>query len=190
MSNIYVFVDVEADGPAPGTELYSMIALGAVAVIAKKDVYDLSIEQSTFLGYLKPISEKWRSEALAVSGYSREKTLTFPAPIESMHDFISWLDQLRQRSNLVNNRLIFVSDNNGFDWQFVNWYFWKFCNQNPFGHSSMNLNYFYKGLCKNIHASFKHLRVTKHDHNPVNDARGNAEAFISMIQDSNARYLL
>jgi hypothetical protein len=34
---------------------------------------------------------------------------------------------------------VFVSDNNGFDWQFINWYFWHFTGANPFGHSSTNL---------------------------------------------------
>jgi hypothetical protein len=29
--------------------------------------------------------------------------------------------------------------------------------------------------------NFKHLRVTKHTHNPVDDARGNAEALLYMI---------
>jgi hypothetical protein len=31
-------------------------------------------------------------------------------------------------------------------------------------------------------ANFKHLRRTKHDHNPVNDAKGNAEALLTLIQ--------
>jgi hypothetical protein len=29
----------------------------------------------------------------------------------------------------------------------------------------------------NMRAKWKHLRQTPHDHNPVNDAKGNAEAF-------------
>ena len=28
---------------------------------------------------------------------------------------------------------------------------------------------------------FKHLRVTKHTHDPMDDAKGNAEAMLSMI---------
>jgi hypothetical protein len=31
-----------------------------------------------------------------------------------------------------------------------------------------------------MRASWKHLRKTKHDHNPVNDAIGNAEAILAM----------
>ena len=33
----------------------------------------------------------------------------------------------------------------------------------------------YAGLVKNAREPWKHLRKTNHDHNPVNDAMGNAE---------------
>jgi hypothetical protein len=53
---------------------------------------------------------------------------------------------------------------------------------NPFGFSSTNLGSLYKGLEADMFANFKHLRRTKHDHNPVNDAKGNAEALLTLIQ--------
>jgi hypothetical protein len=34
---------------------------------------------------------------------------------------------------------------------------------------------------KDAHAGWKHLRKTSHDHHPVNDAKGNAEALLAMI---------
>jgi hypothetical protein len=74
-------VDVEADGPIPGD--YSMICFGAVVV---RD----GLEQ-TFYGRLKPISERWIPEALAVSGFSREATLGFDDPKEVMESFARWL---------------------------------------------------------------------------------------------------
>ena len=75
---------------------------------------------------------------------------------------------------------MFVSDNNGFDWQFINWYFHEFTGKNPFGHSSTNLGSLYKGLVKDTSKNFKHLRRSKHTHHPVDDARGNAEALLHM----------
>ena len=75
---------------------------------------------------------------------------------------------------------MFVSDNNGFDWQFINWYFHAFLGKNPFGHSSTNLGSLYKGLVKDMSKNFKHLRRTRHTHHPVDDARGNAEALLHM----------
>jgi hypothetical protein len=37
-------------------------------------------------------------------------------------------------------------------------------------------------MVKNVTVNFKHLRQTKHDHNPLNDAIGNAEALLHMIK--------
>jgi len=85
---------------------------------------------------------------------------------------------------------LFISDNNGFDWQFVNWYFHHFTGSNPFGFSSTNLGSLYKGLVKDPHRSFKHLRDTPHTHHPVDDARGNAEALLKMKEKYGLRVRL
>ena len=162
----YIMVDVEADGPIPGD--YSMVAFGAVLV---KEGLD-----RTFYARLKPISEKWAPAALAVSGFTREETLDFDEPAEAMRKFGAWIQEAAQ------GRALFVSDNNGFDWQFVNWYFCHFTGSNPFGHSSTNLGSLYKGLVKDTFQNFKHLRKTRHTHHPVDDARGNAEALLAMKQ--------
>jgi exonuclease len=167
----WVMVDVETDGPIPGD--FSMIAVGAVIV-------EPGLERS-FHGQLRPISEKWIPEALNISGPSplgltREQTLDFPPALGVMLEFDKWI------AANVKGRPLFISDNNGFDFQFVNWYFWHFLGKNPFGHSSTNLGSLYKGMVKDVTKNFKHLRVTKHDHNPVNDARGNAESFLYMIE--------
>ena len=160
----YVMVDVESDGPIPGD--YSMVCFGAVLV-------EPALSR-TFYGQLKPISEKWVPEALAVSGFSRTDVLAFDDPVEVMTRFDEWLQENAK------DRLLFISDNNGFDWQFINWYFHHFLGRNPFGHSSTNLGSLYKGLVKDTFASFKHLRETRHTHNPVDDAIGNAEALLHM----------
>ena len=79
---------------------------------------------------------------------------------------------------------VFISDNPAYDWQWINFYFWKYLNRNPFGHSARRIGDFYAGLTGNFHNAnkWKRLRVTKHDHNPVNDAMGNAEAFARMLK--------
>jgi len=162
----YIMVDIESDGPIPGD--YSMICFGAVVV-------ESSLSK-TFYGKLRPISEKWIPEALAISGFSREETMQFDDPRKVMLDFARWL---KENSN---GKLMFISDNNGFDWQFINWYFHHFTVENPFGISSTNLGSLYKGLVKDTFQTFKHLRKTKHTHHPVDDAKGNAEALLEMKQ--------
>jgi hypothetical protein len=165
----YVMVDVEADGPIPGD--YSMISFGAVVVTPGLN--------KTFYGELKPISDKWVPEALAVSGFTREETLAFADPTLIMTRFGAWLSQIE--------RPMFISDNNGFDWQFINWYFHHFTSHNPFGFSSTNLGSLYKGLVKNTRQNFKHLRKTKHTHHPVDDAKGNAESLLHMYENMGLR---
>lgn len=157
-------VDIESDGPIPGD--YSMVCFGAVVVEPGLG--------RTFYGRLRPISERFDPEALAISGFSRAEVLAFDEPAEVMRRFADWLAGLRTK------RLLFVSDNNGFDWSFVNWYFHHFLGKNPFGFSSQNLGSLYKGMVKDTFATFKHLRKTAHTHDPVDDARGNAEALLHM----------
>ena len=161
----YIVVDIEADGPIPGD--YSMIAIGAIVVEPALD--------RVFSARVKPISDKFISYALAVSGHTREQTLSFEEPRAVMDRFAAWLGPIDQP--------IFISDNNGFDWQFINWYFHHFTGKNPFGFSSTNLGSLYKGLVKDTFQTFKHLRKTRHTHNPVDDAVGNAEALLAMKDD-------
>ena len=160
----FIMVDIESDGPIPGD--YSMISFGAVLVDDKLD--------KTFYGRLKPISDKFIPEALAVSGHSRNEVLTFDDPKYVMIEFEKWILATSK------DRPIFISDNNGFDWMFICWYFHHFIERNPFGFSSQNLGSLYKGIQKDLFSNFKHLRKTKHSHHPVDDAKGNAEAFLTM----------
>ena len=101
----YVMVDIESDGPIPGD--YSMICFGAVIVEPELN--------RTFYGKLKPISDAFIPAALAVSGFSREECVEFDDPKHVMQQFQEWLAK-----NCM-GRTMFVSDNNGFDWQFINW---------------------------------------------------------------------
>jgi hypothetical protein len=160
----WIMMDVESDGPVPPD--YSMVSFGAVVV-------EPGLSR-TFYGKLRPISDVWLPDALAVSGHSRNEVMQFQEPQVEMQRFARWL------SSLQTKRLVFVADNNGFDWGFMNFYFHRFLGKNPFGHSSQNLGSLYKGLVKDTFKSFKHLRKTAHTHNPVDDAKGNAEALLHM----------
>lgn len=143
-----------------------MIAVGAV-LVAKPEI--------GYLGYLKPEDDsKFDPESLAVSGFTREETLKFPDPYVTMASFRRWLLEN------ANPPFIFVADNNGYDYAWSHWYFLTYTGADLFGFSSKNINSLYQGLTKDAFASFKGLRKTKHDHNPMNDARGNAEALLYM----------
>lgn len=163
----FIMVDVESDGPIPGD--FSMISFGAVLVNEQLN--------QTFYGQLKPVSDKYIPEALAVSNHTREETLTFDDPATVMLNFKEWI------ATVAKDRPIFISDNNGFDWMFICWYFHHFLGENPFGFSSQNLGSLYKGMTKDTFTTFKHLRKTTHTHHPVDDAKGNAEALLTMKRE-------
>lgn len=90
----YIMVDIESDGPIPGD--YSMISFGAVLVNEQLD--------KTFHGKLKPISDKFIPEALAVSGYTREETLAFAEPAQVMTDFAQWIKETCKRQTYFYQR--------------------------------------------------------------------------------------
>jgi DNA polymerase III epsilon subunit-like protein len=159
--------DGEMDGPYPAD--YSMISFGAVIVEPTL--------KKTFYGEMKPISHLWKPDALAVSGFSREQCLKFDEPVNVLHNFAIWIEE-----NSV-GRPVFIGDNPGFDFAFLNYYFHKFYGSNPFGYSSRRIGDMYCGLVKDGYARWKHLRKTKHTHNALVDAIGNAEVILHMEKE-------
>ena len=97
---------------------------------------------------------------------------------EVFEKFEKWVLQVTK-----GGRPIFVSDNPAFDWQWINDGFWRTLGRNPFGYSARRIGDFYAGLVGDFtdSSSWKRLRITPHDHNPVNDAMGNLEAFERLL---------
>ena len=130
---------------------YSMVCFGAVIVEP--------ILSKTFYGQTKPISKNWNPEALAISGFSREEHKQFDDPKKVMEQFAAWIKENSK------GKPVFISDNLAFDWQWINYYF----------------HFFLTGMDSSLNHEWKKLyRKTGHDHNPVNDAKGNAEALLEM----------
>jgi hypothetical protein len=156
MSN-YIFVDVEAVGSSPYSGL--MTEFGAV--------HEKSLK--TFHGLI------WKSEPDPENpAKPLPPTELIRNVVDVMKDFSDWLKEVGG-----NERPVFVSDNVAYDWQWISSAFDKAGLDNPFGHSGRRISDFWAGLNHNWGEtqSWKRFRKTKHDHNPVNDAMGNVEAF-------------
>jgi len=162
-------VDIEAVGPIPGD--YSMIDVGAV--LLKRGLLE------TFRMTIAPINDNYTKEACDSIGikFMHIKQINKISPWHVMDAFKSWIERNTDKGTYP----MFFSDNNGFDWMFTHWYFMHYLHEDPFGHTSRNIADIFKGLNKDVTANFKKLRDTKHTHNPVDDAMGNAEALIKMI---------
>lgn len=98
---------------------------------------------------------------------------------ETMEAFEAWIIKTNQ-----GKRPVMVSDNPAFDWQWINCAFWLHLGRNPLGFSARRIGDFFAGCKHDFYQSngWKHLRDTKHDHNPVHDALGNVEAFRKIIK--------
>lgn len=155
MSN-YIFVDVEAVGvsPARGT----MTEFGAV--------HEQSLQ--TFHGVLYEGTPDPENPAKPIVG----KQVDTDENVASR--FSTWLHEVGG-----NERPVFVSDNVAYDWMWIAGMFDRGGFINPFGHSGRRISDFWAGLNHNWGEtqSWKRFRKTRHDHNPVNDAMGNVEAF-------------
>ena len=57
---------------------------------------------------------------------------------ETFRQFREWLDPRKP--------VVFVSDNPAYDFQWINFYFWRYFGENPFGHSGRRIADFYAGL--------------------------------------------
>jgi len=156
-----IFVDCEAYGGCPATG--KLTEFGAVEFKSRE----------TFHGVI------WRSKPDPSNPVVPLPTeLAVENPAEVFRQFESWLKHVSKSSPK------FVSDNPAYDFQWINDGFWRYLGRNPFGHSARRIGDFYAGLVGDFYAkqSWKNLRRTVHDHNPVNDAMGNVEAFERLLR--------
>ena len=177
---VYISVDIEADGPIPGE--YSMSSFGAVVV---------DDPSRTFYRELRPISEKWDPQAAAVSGLNREllkKNGTHPA--DAMRQFADWVNSVIGDDK----RAVFVSFNATFDWMFSHWYFMKYLGMDPFGISGLEMKSFYAGLMgvewgetTKRYVSQKFPSKQKHTHNALDDAKEQGEMFAAMLEAARSK---
>jgi hypothetical protein len=167
-----VVVDVETDGPFMPD--YSIVCFAAIVV-------EPSLSK-TFYGQMRPISDKWNPEALAISGFSREEHLTFDEPEKVMKEFADWL-KINSKGSPVG-----ISDNNGYDFGVcLNYYFHKFYGSNPFGWSSRRISDLFCGATGDMYYRWKKHRITAHNHDCQCDVKGNAEALLYLSKTYNIK---
>src|SRR5437867_264225 len=67
--------------------------------------------------------------------------------VETFHGTDSSEDTFRQFREWLTPRMpvVFVSDNPAYDFQWINFYFWRYFGENPFGHSGRRIADFYGG---------------------------------------------
>lgn len=183
--SLYISVDIEADGPILGP--YSMLSLGAaVAGVQDTDGFTAADpEQHTFYCELRPISEEFVPEALAVSGLDRDLLSRDGAePAAAMAEFTGWVREVGAGAQPV-----MCGYPASYDWTFLYWYLIRFTGSSPFGHSGcMDMKTLYAakaGLPLRAVAKGtmpRHLLSRRrHTHHALDDAVEQAELFAHLM---------
>ncbi|MGC4809722.1 exonuclease [Micromonospora sp. DT228] len=177
LPELYIAVDVEADGPIPGP--YSMISLG-MAVAGHPDL--------SFYTELRPISDDYVPAALAVSGLARDRLVReAPTAQEAMSAAAAWVNGLRRIG-----RPVFLAAPAVWDGMFVHWYFVRFVGHSPFGAtgSGVDLRSYWMGLTgsewvQTHKGKIKHelgLHDVPHTHHAGEDAAELAQVFDAVLR--------
>lgn len=180
-NELYISVDIESDGAIPGP--YSMVSFGMSAVLLRKEdgTYinlDPDLAENQFYAEMKPISDQFVPEALAVSGLDRNWLIeNGQEPTIAMTASCAWVNEVAARHDA---RPIFAAYPLGFDWMFWYWYTVSFSEiRSPFGHSahidmktvySQRANVPISKSTKRWMPRFLFNKDRKHTHNGLDDA--------------------
>lgn len=186
-TDLYFSADIETDGPIPGP--FSMLSFALVAAgsfdgvrFTRPTSYDRS-----FYSELRPISDRFEAEALAVNGLDRDRLIVDGAdPREVMTAANRWIEEQAQ-----GRRPVLVAYPLSFDWTWLYWYFVKFAvGGSPFDHSrcyDLKTAFAVKAnipICRAGRSKIPaHLRGTHpHTHHALDDAIEQAELFANIFE--------
>jgi hypothetical protein len=163
--SIRIFVDVEAAGASPVNGTMTEFAAVTEA-------------RETFHGQLYESRPDPEVPAIPIP------VRRLAADAEVATEFKAWLDGVAG-----GQRVVFVSDNPAYDFMWIACLFDNAGIDNPFGHTARRIGDFWAGLNNDWTQTqtWKDLRRTPHDHNPVNDCIGNIEAFEKLCEIAEQR---
>ena len=198
-TDLYISLDIEADGPIPGPTGwgYSMLSLGACVAGTLNDAGFRPIDPTadSFYVELKPISDDVVPEALAICeralSMPRDELLTQGAePTRAMREFVDWVKAAERKHDA---RAVAVGWPSS--WDFGTWVFWyltHFAGESPFSHGqhrdirdvlATRQNLPVRGLTKR--AIPRHLQPKRrHTHHALDDAIEQAELFANVMTRS------
>jgi len=130
--DFYIVVDVETSGPTPGK--YALLSIGACTI---------SVPRQTIYIKLQPDAEGVIEEAMQVNQLSLDdlRNSGLP-PSEALAQLSDWISEVLPE----NRKPVFTAFNAPFDWMFIDHYFHKYLDRNPFGYKALDIKAFYMGV--------------------------------------------
>lgn len=184
MKDLYVSVDIEADGPYPGG--HSMLSLGAAAFQAgsRDPVATFEVNLSPLPGATQdPDTMDWWEGFPDAWEYANRNP---QPPSKAMRDFAQWVQNWKHLGSPV---LVTYPT---WDYMWIQWYFSRFGVKSPFGIGSLDLKSY--AMCQLQSNRFKTVAKRKmprswfegtppHTHKALDDAIGQGVMWINMLSD-------
>lgn len=188
MTDIYLSLDVEADGPIPIVNSMTSIGICVAGTFDGQRYRRRDPSAETFYRELRPISDTWDPQALAVGGFTREHLERNGAdPAAAIPDAVAWIGQVSEGMAPV-----LVAYPLTFDAAYWHAYAVRFNGgADPFGHSRhLDMKTMYQTKARSlIGGSTKrsmpvHLLASRfeHTHNALDDAMGQADLFSNLFE--------
>ena len=184
--DVYFSADVETDGPIPGP--FSMLSFGLVYAGAYDGTtfYRPPEYLEKYYVELRPISDAFEREALAINGIDRDSLVEQGAdPTAAMTDAAGWV---RQRAGI--GAPVIVAYPLSFDWMWLYWYFMRFSTTgSPFAHSrGFDIKTAISIKLRRMISKSGRSRIPEavrssfpHTHNALDDAIEQAEIFANIF---------
>jgi len=178
---VFLFTDIEADGPVPG--LYSMISFGTVATDIEGNILD------EFEANLKPLPEASQYEATMdwwanIPEAWVATQINQQDPADLIPRYIQWVDDFGKIPVLAAHPAFF-------DAMFMWWYCLKYTGRRVFHGSALDLQSLVHGIFGGDFVDASRLSWpedwlggVEHNHKAIDDARGYANAYRKIRQIS------
>lgn len=185
--DIYFSADIETDGQIPGPNSMLSFALTYAGAFDGERFYRPNSYSISFYRELRPISNDYDSEALAVNGLDRQRLVGAGTdPFEAMTEAAQWVKRIAGQYDPI-----CVAYPLSFDWSWLYWYFVRFSHEgSPFGFSrcfdlktavAVKLGRTISGSGRDrIPHRLKSYR--NHTHNALDDAIEQAEIFANIFE--------
>ncbi|UZR30235.1 exonuclease domain-containing protein [Methylococcus mesophilus] len=178
---IYVSVDIEADGPIPGP--HSMLSIGAVAYGphgSPLGEFTVNLETLPEATPHPTMTEWWQQFPDAWNAHRRN---TQP-PAEAMNAFADWLEGLPGKP-------IFLAWPATWDFMWIYWYLIRFTGRRPFSEHGIDVRSYAMGMRRQTFGRSSKNYLPKrwsspnpHTHVAVDDAREQGDLFIAMLREN------
>jgi len=187
MSEIYVSVDVETDGPIPGQN--SMLSIGAAAFLENRTMlgtFSMNLETLANAVADPDTVEWWKTQPAAWDACRKDTK----HPSDVMVKFNVWVREMCvPKTGDVLLKPVFVGYPAGFDFLFVYWYLIKFTGHSSFSFSALDIKTYamavmncgYRDVNKKSMKRFAEPNLP-HTHVAVDDAIEQGYLFLNLLK--------